>query len=156
MPLHSVEDSPQLYARTGGVLYLFVIALGIVGEAVRDKLEVAGNSAATAANVVSMESLWRVGITAEIVGLIFVTALAMIYFVLLRPVSRELNLLAAFLRIVAIAVQVAAVVNLMIALFPLGNAAYLNALTPEQRHALMSLATRTHAYEYSVALLFFG
>lgn len=154
---HSVETSPQVYARIGGALYLIIIALGIFGEAfVRGKLIVSGDAAATAANITAMESLWRFGIAAEFFALICTIALAMIYFVLLRPVSKELNLLATFLRLVSIVVQAVAVLNLLTALFPLGNAAYLKAFTPEQLYALASLATKSHNYGFSVSLLFLG
>jgi hypothetical protein len=80
----------------------------------------------------------------------------MIYFVLLRPISKELNLLATFLRLVSITVQAVAVLNLVAALFPLGNAAYLKAFTPEQLDALVSLAIKSHSYGFSISLLFLG
>lgn len=152
----TVETSPQLYARIGGALYLVLIVLGGVGEFARDKLIVSGDAAATAANITSMESLWRFGIASEFLALLCALVLAMIYFFLLRPVSKELNLLATFLRLVAIAVQAVAVLNLVAALFPLGNAAYLKAFTPEQLYALARLAIRSHGYGYGLALLFFG
>src|SRR5256885_17045370 len=92
---HSVESSPQVYARIGGLLYLIIIALGIFGEAfVRGRIIVSGDAAATAANIMKMESLWRLGIAAEFLSLICTVGLAMIYFFLLNPVSKELNLLA--------------------------------------------------------------
>lgn len=52
--------------------------------------------------------------------------------------------------------QAVAVLNLVAALFPLGNAAYLKAFTPEQLHAMASLALRSHAYGFGLALLIFG
>jgi hypothetical protein len=153
----SVETSPQVYARIGGLLYLIIIVLGIFGEAfVRGRIIVSGDAAATAANITKMESLWRFGIAAEFLSLICTIALAMIYFVLLRPVSKELNLLATFFRLVSIVVEAVAALNLFAALFPLGNAASLKAFTPEQLYALASLATKSHSYGFSVSLLFLG
>lgn len=62
----SVETSPQTYAGTGGVLYLIIIVVGLFSEAfVRDKLIISGDATATAANIRSMESLWRIHIAAE-------------------------------------------------------------------------------------------
>jgi hypothetical protein len=151
-----VEFSPKLYARIGGALYLMLIGLGIVGQVVKEKVIVSGDAAATAANLMSMETLWRFGIAFEFLALICVIALAMIYFVLLRPVSRELNLLATFLRLIGIAVEAVAALNLATALFPLGSAAYLKAFTPEQLYAMASLAIKSHSYGYTLALLFFG
>jgi len=151
----SVDASPQLYARIGGMLYLIIFA-GFFSVSVRDRLVVSGDAAATAANITAMESLWRFGIAYEFLALICAIALAMIYFVLLRPVSRELNLLATFFRLVAIAVQMVAVLNLVAALFPLGDAAYLKSFAPEQLHALAYLAIKAHSHGFSLALLLFG
>ena len=54
----TVEAFPQRYARIGGGLYLIIIVIGLFGEAfVRDRLIVAGDAAATAANITSRESL---------------------------------------------------------------------------------------------------
>jgi hypothetical protein len=153
---HTSTVSPQVYARTGGALYLMLIVLGIFGEAVRDRLIVSGNAAATAGNIRSMESLWRFGITSEFVSLIGATSLAMIYFVLLRPVNEQLNLLATFLRLVAITIEAVAALNLVAALFPLGTAESLKAFTPEQLYALTRLAIVSHSHGYGLALLFFG
>jgi Domain of unknown function (DUF4386) len=151
-----VEFSPKLYARIGGALYLLLIGLGIFGQVVKEKVVVSGDAGATAANLTSMESLWRLGIAFEFLALICVIALAVIYYVLLRPVSRELNLLATFLRMIGIAVESVAALNLAAALFPLGDAAYLKAFTPEQLSAMASLAIKSHNYGYTLALLFFG
>lgn len=156
MALRTVETSPQLFARMGGALYLVLIVLGIYLQVVMGWVVVSGNAAATAANLRSMESAWRLGIAAEFVALACVTALAMIYYVLLRPVSRELNLLATFLRLVGIAVEAIATLSLVSALFPLGSGAYLQAFPPAQLQAMAYLAIRTHAHGYAVALLFFG
>jgi hypothetical protein len=154
---YSIEASPQVYARTGGALYLIIIVLGIFGEAfVRGRLIVAGDAVATAANIMAMESLWRFGIAAEFLALICTITLAMIYFFLLRPVSKELNLLATFFRLISIMVEAVAALNLVTALFPLGNAASLKSFTPEQLYALTSLATKSHSYGFSVSLLFLG
>src|SRR4029077_12691023 len=94
----TVLDAPQRYARAGGALYLALIALGMFAEVTRDRIIVGGNPTATVANLTSMEFLWRLGITAELVGLVCAFALAMIYYLLLRPVSRELTILATLIR----------------------------------------------------------
>jgi hypothetical protein len=157
MAVREVQTSPQVYARIGGLLYLIIIALGIFGQVfVRDRLIVSGDPAATAANIASMESLWRFGIASEFLALICTVALAMVYFFLLRPVSKELNLLATLFRMVSVVVQAVAVLSLVAALFPLVNATSLKAFTPEQLYALANLAIKSHNYGFSVALLFTG
>jgi len=157
MEERQVEASPQALARIGGLLYLVIIVLGIFEEAfVRNRIVVSGDAAATAANLRSLESLWRLGIASESVLLICATALTLIFFVLLRPVSRDLALLAVLFNLVSIAVEAAVQLYLIGALFPLDNAEYLKAFTPEQLHVLARLPIRSHAYGFGVALIFFG
>jgi uncharacterized protein DUF4386 len=153
----TVETSPQLYARIGGVLYLIIIVVGLFGEAfVRDRLIVSGDAKATAANIMSRESLWRFHIAAELFLLICAVALLLILFVLLRPVSRDLALLAAFFNLVSIGIEAATTMYLVEALFPLGNAGYLKAFAPEQLYTMASLSLKSHSYGFGVSLIFFG
>ena len=154
---HTIESSPQLYARIGGALYLIIIAIGLFGEAfVRDRIIVSGNATATAKNLMASESLWRFHIAAELLLLICAVVLLMILFVLLKPVSRELMLLATFFNLVSIGLEAATAMYLVVALFPLGNAAYLEAFSSGQLYAMASLALKSHGYGFGVSLLFFG
>jgi hypothetical protein len=123
---------------------------------VRDRIVVPGNAEATAANIASMESLWRFGIAAELFMLPCAVALTVILFILLRPVSRDLALLAMAFNLVSIAIEAAIAMYLVAALFPLGHAAYLHAFEPGQLHALAMLSVRSHAYGFGVGLIFFA
>lgn len=156
MTVRTVRTSPQLYFRIGGALYLALILLGAYLQVVMGQVVVSGDAAATAVNLSAMESSWRMGIALEFAALMCVTALAMIYFVMLRPVSRELNLFATFLRLVGITVEAVATLSLLEALFPLNGATYLKAFTPAQLQVTAYLAIRSHAHGYALALLFFG
>src|SRR5579863_2376637 len=100
--------SPRTLARFGGALYLIVIVLGIFQESVvRARIGVSGDAAATARNLHSMDSLWRLGIAAELVLLVSALALAVIFYILLRPVSRDLSLLAMAFNLVSISIEAA-------------------------------------------------
>lgn len=52
---YSVEAASQLYARTGDAMYAILIVLGFFGQFVLNKAMLSGNTAATAANIMSME-----------------------------------------------------------------------------------------------------
>jgi hypothetical protein len=157
METQQMEVSPQVLARTGGVLYLIIIVIGIFGEAVvRGSIVVAGDATATAANIMAQESLWRFGIAAELCLLICATSLTVIFYLLLKPVSNVLALLVVFFNLVSVAVEAVATLNLITALFPLENAAYLSAFVPEQLYVLARMAVRAHTYGFGVALIFFG
>jgi Domain of unknown function (DUF4386) len=152
-----VESSPQVVARIGGVLYLIVIAAGtLIEAAVRDKLIVSGDAATTAGNVMASALLWRISIAGELMTQVCSVALALVFYVLLRPISRNLALLAVFFNLVSIAIQVANSLNLFAALFLLESAEYLKALDPNQLHALSYLSLKSQGYGFGISLVFFG
>src|SRR4051812_10087311 len=92
---YAVETLPQFYARVGGALYLVIIACGIFGELfVRSRLIVPGNGAATASNIIAHELLWRMGIACDLLMHLCDVPLMLVFYVLLRPVNRNLALLA--------------------------------------------------------------
>jgi hypothetical protein len=149
--------SPQIYARTGGLLYLIIIVIGALGElVVRGGLIVSGDPAATAEKIRSSEFLWRLGIAGELLLLVCAVALTLIFYVLLRPVSRVLALLAVFFNLVSIAVEADSALHLVATLFPLGNGNSLKILDPNQLHAMAYFSIRSHESGFGVALIFFG
>lgn len=153
----SIELSPQTYARIGGALYLIVIAAGVLGELlVRGKLVVPGDATATLDNIRSFEFLWRLGIAANLFHLACSVALGLIFYMLLRPVSRDLALLAVLFNLVTITIESASKLFLLPSLFVLGNASYLQAFTPEQLHVLAYLSNRLHTHGFNTGLIYFG
>jgi Domain of unknown function (DUF4386) len=152
-----IEPSPQTYARIGGALYLIIIVAGLLGELlVRGRLVVPGDATATLDNIRSFESLWRLGIAANLFHLACAVALGLIFYVLLRPVSRELALLALLFNMVAITLESASKLFLLPSLFVLGDASYLQAFTSEQLHVLAYLSNKSHTYGFNISLIFFG
>ena len=158
MTVHASETSPQVYARTGGVLYLMIIVVGLLGQTfVRSRLIIPGNATATAEKILSSELLLRRSIAAELFLLLTATTvLALIFYVLFRPVSRNLALLAVLFNLVAITVEAVNKLNLLETLSLLGNANYLRVLDPEQLHALAYLSIQSEGYGFGVSLIFFG
>ena len=157
MAERSSVTSPQVYARIGGVLYLIIIAAGATGELfVRGSQVVSGNAAATANNILASPYLWRAGVAGDLVMHVCDVGLMLVFYVLLRPVSRTLAMLAVLFNLVQTSVLVANKLNLVLPLFLLADAGYLQAFTPEQRQALSYVAIRTHDYGFGFGLIFFG
>ena len=157
MTIRSAGTSPQTYARIGGVLGLIIIAAGIFAEGfVRGSVIVSGDAAATAANIIQSEQLFRFGFAAELIMLSCDIAFALILYVLLKPVSRNLALLAAFFRLVLAAISGVNALNHIGALLILNGADYLSAFQPEQLYALAMLTLKMHTFGYHIALVFFG
>jgi hypothetical protein len=157
MTNNTVGTSPQVYARIGGVLYLIIIVIGFCSEFfVRDKLVVSGDVAATANNIRAAESLWRASIACELLLLVCAVALTLILYVLLRPVNKDLALLAVFFNIVEFPIEAVSKLFLLAALFLSGNSDYLRALEPHQLQALVKISLKLHDYGFGIDLVFFG
>lgn len=149
--------SPQAYARVGGILYLIIIAAGMAGELLfRGSTVVSTDATATARNIMASPELWRAGIAGDLVMHLCDVGVMLVFYVLLRPVSKNLALLALLFNLVQTSVLVANKLNLLMPLFLLGDVGYLKAFTPEQLQALSYVALRTHDYGFGFGLIFFG
>lgn len=152
-----VGPSPQRYARIGGLLYLILIVVGAWGQLfVRGTIIVSGDATATAHNIMASQALWRAGIGGDLVMHLCDVPVMIVMYVLLKPVNRNLALLAVLFNLVQTAVLVANKMTLVIPLFLLGNAAYLNAFEPQQLNALAYVSLRAHDYGFGFGLIFFG
>ena len=128
MTSHTIEASPQVYARIGGILYLMIIIAGALGEIfIRGKLIVSGDAMSTANNIMAAQSLWRIGIAGDLLMHVCDVPLMLVFYVLLKPVNKNLALLAVLFNLIQTAVLVANKLNLLMPLFLLGNADYLKA-----------------------------
>jgi Domain of unknown function (DUF4386) len=151
------ETSPQTYARVGGILYLLIIALGIFYEMiVRNSILVPGDAMATMASLKQNEFLWRLGIVAEFLSSIASIGLVLIMYRLTQLVNKDLAMLAAFFNLAGITIQTVYIIQLIEALFPIGTSSYLQAFTPEQLSAMISLSTKSHVFGFGIALLMFA
>jgi hypothetical protein len=157
MPNKSVENCPQRYARTGGVLYLAIIVLGAFAEGVvTNKLVVSGDAAATAHNILAAPGLWRLGVAGDFIVVLCAVPFLWIEYLLLRPVSKQLVLLAVLFNVVSLAVEAISKLFLLLVLPTLGSADYLTAFEPQQLQVLASLALKSHDIAFNIALVFFG
>ena len=155
--IKTIETSPQIYSRIGGVLYLIIIVVGLFAEIfVRSKLIVSGDATSTARNIMASEQLWRIGFSGSLTMLLCAIPLALIMYVLLSPVSRNIALLVVFFNLVSIAVEAFNNLNMFAALFPLGSSDYLKAFEPQQLHVLAYHSIRMHTSGYNISLIFFG
>jgi hypothetical protein len=153
----TVENSPQLYARGGGVLYLIIILCGVFGELfVRGKLIVAGDAAATAHNIMGSEFLFRSGVVGDLIMHICDIPVTLVFYVLLRPVNRDLSLLGAGFSFLQTAILCANKLNLVTVLLLLSGSNYLKAFDPSELQALATLSLSMHEYGFGVGLIFFG
>lgn len=144
-------------ARIAGVLYLVIIIAGLFAEmVVRSNLIVAGDAAVTAENIMDSEGLFRLGFISDLAMIMADVAIALLFYVLLRPVSNVLALMAAFFRLAQAATLGINLLNMFFALQLLGGANYLGTLGSEQSNALALMFLDAHAAGYRLGLVFFG
>lgn len=86
----STVTSPKRLARIAGVLYLFVAIFGGFSEGFVDpKMYVAGNAAATAANVAGNAGLVRLGVVSHLLDSAFFVFVALTLYILLKHVHKS-------------------------------------------------------------------
>ena len=144
-------------ARVTGALILVLVVLGPFSLLyVPSTVVVPGDAAATASNIAASEGLFRLGLVSDSAVFLIEIAIVALLYVLLRPVSRTLSLIAAFARLAMAVVQG---VNLFNHLFPLAllsGADYLSVFQPNQLNALVMLFLDVHKSGTLVWGLFFG
>ena len=144
------------YARIAGVLYLIIIAAGVYAELfVRERL-IGPDAAVTAANIIAHASQYRFGIIADLSTFVLAIPLTVIFYVLLKPVSKDLALLTVLLNVVQDAIGGMNALNTYRPLQLLGSASYLKAFNREQLEAMALLSLKAHTIGFGIALLFFG
>ena len=140
--------SPQVIARLGGLLYLYIIVAGLFVEVfVRSKLIVSGDAVATARNILSNESLWRSSFAAEMFMMVFAIVLTLILYILLRPVNAELALLSVLFNLVSLTIE---------SMSALANFATLPLLHAHLPNASALFSLDLYEYGFGASLIFFG
>ena len=156
MPDHQFAAFPSRYARFGGALYLVIILLGGFSEGFVNSKLLAGAATATAQNILAAPGLWRLSTAANLVVVICAVPLLWIEFQLLRPVSKNLALLALLLNGVSLAVEAVSKVFQLLVLPILQSPDYLQAWGSGRVALLANLALKLHDIAFNVALVFFG
>lgn len=144
-------------ARVAGILYLTIIVAGIFAEFfVRQSLIVPGDATTTANNITASEGLFRIGIASDLIMIMSDVTLALIFYVLLKPVSDSLSLLAAFFRVAQAVILGINLLNLFFVLQLLSGAGTLTVFSSDQLHALVLLFLNGHSIGYAIGLVLFG
>jgi hypothetical protein len=156
MTISTIGESQRTAARIAGlacpISFVTVVA---VNFGIFARLIVRGNPAETARNILAHETLFRIGVVGDMVYCIGVVVLLTALYVILKPVSQNLALLAAFGRLVHSFTWLLATINLFTALRLLSGADYSRAFGPDQLPVLARLYLSGFD-QYYVGLLFWA
>jgi Domain of unknown function (DUF4386) len=120
------------------------------------RLMVKGDPAATAANLLANEALFRSGTAALLISTAFYIAATLFVYELLKPVNRSISLLAAFFSLVGCAVGALSCFLDFIPFVLLKGAPYLTVYTTEQLQALSYAFLNVRVEANNIGLFFFG
>ena len=150
-------QSPRRLARIAGLLYLLVGIFGGFAEGfVYPSLYVAGDAAATAANLTANPELARFGVVADLLGQTFFVFLALTLYVLLRHVNRGVARAMVVLVVLAAAATCLNVVFEFEGLRIATGAVDASPLGASGSNSLVLLMLDAQHYGIFVAQLFFG
>jgi Domain of unknown function (DUF4386) len=139
------------------MLYLLTSIVGAFAIIyVPSKLIVTGNTAATANNITASETLFRLGIAAELVGQAGFIFVARALYDLFKGVSRRHASLMVTLIVVSIPIALLNEVNAIAALVLVRGADFLSVFEKPERDALAMLFLDLHQHGFVVAEIFWG
>jgi len=144
-------------ARLTGILYLVIIICGLFSEMfVRSGMILSEDPGATAGNIISNKSLFRIGFLSDMLMVMSDVGVALLLYLLLEHVHRGLSLLAGFFRLAQATVLGLNLLNYFMPVLLLEGGGNMDAFSPEQLHALTSLFLQAHSYGYLISGIFFG
>ena len=151
------DTSPRVMAQMAGVFYLLTILGGVFAQSfVSDRLVHLGDAAATATSILTHKGLFQWGFTIYLIEMMCQVTSTALFYLLLRPVSRSVALLAAFIGLAGCTIKTLSRLFYIAPLSVLGGEQYLAVFTPEQVRALALLLLEVNDLGAGIALAFFG
>lgn len=151
-----LQTSPKTYARLTGLLYLIIaISGGFSMGYLPTLISAPGDAATTANNIMANMGMFQLGIFADMVVFVCEIMTLSALYMLFKPVSQTLSLIAALARL-AMAVLIG--INVLFDIIPLillSEASFLSAFNSEQINGLVLLFTEVEQYGVSVWQIFF-
>jgi hypothetical protein len=151
------ETSPSTRGRILAGLYLFVVASGVVAQAViADGLVVANDAGKTAANILANKSLYRFAFTLFMLEMAAQFGVTALFYDLLKPVNRTVARASAIMGLAASGIKTLSRLFYYTPLILLGGASYLSAFEPAQLATLSLAFVKINNQGAAIAIIFFG
>jgi hypothetical protein len=158
----SIQTSPRQVGRLLALLSLTVIVGGVFAQGfVSNRLIVFTDSAATANNILTHQGLFRLSFTIFMIEMVCNVATSALWYVLLKPVSRPIALVAAFVDLAGAIIKTGArtfyIAPLGLLLASVGDASTaFHGFTPEQLQSIALILLKANGAGTQIAMAFFG
>lgn len=151
------QMSPSFLARIVFVLAVLEGQAHVWGQLrIPGRLVLSTDAAATAANILGNESLFRFSLVLSVLAVVFNITRTVLNYVLFRPVGRKVTLLAAFFGLIAVALQAASILPELPVLTLLNNGKDFGALNTEQLQSFTLFLLKWNGQISNLYLTFFG
>jgi hypothetical protein len=143
-----MKNSRHIASKIAGFMFLFILTDVIANWILFSKFIVVDNAIATANNIVSNQILFRIAIANEIILAISATILAVALFVILKPIDKNLSLIALIWKLIE---------GILMAGIALLNFIALQFLTGINQESLnFGYLINIHDVIYSIPMVFLG
>jgi hypothetical protein len=150
----SATRNPGRYA---GLLYVVTSIFGFFAMGyVPSKIIVHGDAAATAGNILAHETLFRLGIASQLIGMAGFIFVALALYELLKGVNQRQAVLMVILIVVSIPIAFANELNSLAAVALVRGADFLGVVDQSQRAALAMFFLHLHGRGLVISELFWG
>lgn len=150
------KTSPIIYTRMAGIMLLISVVAGAFGEiGVLSKLVKQGDPEATMEQIRTNIGLYRLGFASYLAEAICDVSLALLFYQLLKPVRKDLSLLAAFFGLMATATFAFAELFYFIVVIISEND-LLESFSQQQVSELVTLCVKIYGHGAGIFMLFFG
>jgi len=144
-------------ARITGVFYLITIVAAIIAQGViAERLVNSRDASVTAANIVAHADLYRFGYTMYMIEMVAQTIMTMLFYMLLKPVSRTGSLIAAVIGVVGCGIKALSRLFYVAPAIVLEGTPYLNTFSTAQLSSLALLFYEMNEMGAAIAVVFFG
>ena len=148
---------PKRTARVAAVFYLITLVAAIIAQgAIAEQLVSSTNASVTARNIVAHEDLYRFGYTMYMIEMVAQVIMTMLFYELLKPVSRTGSLIAAVIGVVGCGIKALSRVFFVAPAIVLEGTRYLDTFSPEQLKSMALLFYNVNEMGAAIAVVFFG
>jgi len=156
MAISVIDQSQRKAAKVAGFTFLFAIAIVVFSNYSINFRLIVPDATETARNIIANQTLFRINIVCNLIYLVTVIVMFTSLYGILKPVNRNLALVAAFCRLVYALMWGIIALNTFGALRLLGDATYLPVFEADQLQTLSRLHLKSSWDAYYVGLPFWG
>ena len=143
-------------ARLAGLIWLLMFIFGPMAQIIRSRLVVTGDMGATAQNLMSNGSLFRLGFVSDLVMMVLFLLLPLVLYKLFSSVDKNLSILMVAMVMVSVPINMLNLLNEFAAFHLLSGAEYLKGIGTDQLTAQAMLSYDLYLHGYEIANVFFA